>query len=132
MLVFLSALFIISVLFLFLGTFARLRENKEVINWLTVWGMLAFVCGIGAWEEFQERENIVVCTGIGVVVDSICAIEESHDKFHTRWAECRVLLDSGMKLNLTPHNLAMKGDKIVHCTNSLEKFAGRNHYKVMN
>ena len=127
--------FVVFAIFAILIIVFSLKNKKisfERFALTLIMSCMSFMGYIVNEESKLEEINVLVCKDMGVVTDVVCAVESSNDKFNRRWSKCRVELNTGKRLNLTPEVLALKGDKLQYCSNSVEDFSYRNYYKVVD
>lgn len=107
-------------------------KNQSIDSFL--WGIM-FCFGVGIpWiihhEHQEELTNKETCTVLGVVEDVICTSGRTAGRHSYGYSTCRVRLNDGSKHNLDAHLMALKGDKISYCSNSIKRFEFKNHYVV--
>lgn len=81
-------------------------------------------------ENQEELANRKTCQVLGVVEDVVCTSGRTSGKHSYGYSKCRVRLDDNSKHNLDSHLMALKGDKISYCSNSIKRFEYLNHYVV--
>lgn len=91
---------------------------------------LAFIPWIIYHENQEELANKETCEVLGVVEDVVCTSGRTAGKHSYGYSKCRVRLNDGSKHNLNDHLMALKGDKITYCSNSIKRFEYKNHYVV--
>lgn len=118
---------LIAVLFLMMA-----YHSKETSP--LMWGLLFLMIAGIPWMVYKENQeelaNKETCEELGVVRDVVCTASMTTGKHSYGYSKCRVRLDDNSKHNLDQHLMALKGDKISYCTNSIKRFDYKNHYKV--
>ena len=109
---------------------AYTSRNLDPFLWGVMFLMFAGIPWMIYHEEQEELANVESCKVLGVVQDVVCTAGMTTGKHSYGYSKCRVLLNDGSKHNLDQHLMALKGDEISYCKNSIKRFDYKNHYKV--